>query len=131
MHNAVIRPVQLTAEEVVERAASNYLTLAYVDDTLVGNATVRAPHDGHVMVIVRILPEYRRQGFGSEYLRAMLKQARVGQDVQINTVVLVDNADGLSFAIRRQFVETERYEVGGVAFIELTLMVETDSALVE
>jgi len=55
-HNNVIPPVQLTAEEVAERAIRNDLTVAYVDGILVGNATVRAARDGVVTVIVRILP---------------------------------------------------------------------------
>ncbi len=123
VHNNVIPPVQLTAEEVAESAIRNDLTVAYVDGILVGNATVRAAQDGVVTVIVRILPEHRRHGLGSEYLQVVVavKQTRTSRAEQINTVVLAANVDGLAFAIRHGFVETERYEVDGVAFIDLTL----------
>jgi len=74
-----------------------------------------------VTVIVRILSEHRRHGLGSEYLQAVMNQTRASRAEQINTVVLAANVDGLVFAIRHGFVETERYEVAGVAFIDLTL----------
>ncbi len=50
-----------------------------------------------------------------------MNQTRASRAEQINTVVLAANVDGLAFAIRHGFVETERYEVAGVAFIDLTL----------
>ena len=121
VHNNVIPPVQLSAEEVAESAIRNDLTVAWVDGILVGNATVRAAQDGVATVIVRILSEHRRRGLGSEYLQAVVKQTRTSRAEQINTVVLAANIDGLAFAIRHGFVETERYEVAGVAFIDLTL----------
>lgn len=131
VHNDVIRPTQLTGEEVVELALRNYLTLAYDDVTLVGNATVRAARDGEVTVIVRILHEYRRRGFGSEYLGAMVKYAHASQVQKINTIVLVDNVEGLAFAIRHGFAEIERYEMSGTDFIELTLDGTSVPALTE
>ncbi len=121
VHNAVIPPVQLTAVEVAESAARNDLTVAYSDGVLVGNATVRAPRDGVVIVIVRILSEHRRHGLGGEYLQAVLEQARTSPAEQISTVVFAGNVDGLAFATRHGFVETERYGVDGVAFVDLTL----------
>lgn len=125
VHNDVIGPAQLTAQEVAKNAVHNHLTVAYADGVLVGNATVRAPHDGVVTVIVRILPAFRRRGFGSEYLRAMLLWARSSEVEQIRTVVLSENLDGLHFAIQHGFVETDRYEVDGVAFVEFTLQEAT------
>lgn len=128
IHNNIIAPIQLTAEEVAERALRNDLTVAFIDGVLVGNATVRAPQDGGVTVIVRILPDRRGHGLGSEYLQNLLKQPRAREAEQINTVVLAANVDGLAFALRRGFVETERYEVEGVAFIDLTLQDAISSA---
>lgn len=121
VHNIVIPPVQLTTEEVAQRALHNDLTVAFHDGVLVGNATVRAPQEGVVTVIVRVLPEHRRSGHGSEYLDEVLKRPFAREAEQINTVVLQANVDGLAFAHRHGFVETERYEVDGVAFIDLTL----------
>lgn len=121
VHNIVVSPSPLTAGEVADRARRNQLTVAFRDGVLVGNATVRAPHDGAVTVIVRVLPEHRRQGHGSEYLEAVLRQPRAGRATQINTVVLAASVDGLAFARRHGFVEAERYEVDGVAFVDLTL----------
>ena len=128
VHNIVISPVQLTTEEVAQRALRNDLTVAFHDGVLVGNATVRAPQEGAVTVIVRVLPERRRYGHGSEYLHEVLKRPRAREAEQINTVVLAASVDGgLAFAHRHGFVETERYEVDGVAFIDLTLQRATAS----
>lgn len=121
VHNIVIPPAPLTAEEVAQRALRNDLTVAYEHGVVVGNATVRAPEDGAVAVIVRILPEHRRRGLGSEYLRQVLEQPRATEAAHITTVVLAANVDGLSFARRHGFVETDRYEVDGVAFVDLAL----------
>ena len=128
VHNAVIfSPVQLTTEEVAQRALRHDLTVAFHDGVLVGTATVRAPQDGAVTVIVRVLPEHRRNGHGSEYLHRVLKQPRAEEADRITTVVLAASVDGLAFAHRHGFVETERYEVDGVAFIDLTLKAATMS----
>ena len=72
IHNAIIPTDPLSADEVAERAGRNRLTLGYAAGALVGNATVRPPAgpDAVATVIVRILPEHRRQGFGTQYLAA-------------------------------------------------------------
>ncbi len=69
VHNNVIPPVQLTAEEVAESAIRNELTVGWVDGILVGNATVRAAQDGVVTVIVRILSEHRRHALAASTYR--------------------------------------------------------------
>ena len=120
VHNVVIPAALLSTEEVAERALRNDLTVAYADGVLVGNATVRAPRGGAVTVIVRILAEHRRHGHGGEYLHALLQQPRAARAQRIDTVVLAANVDGLAFAQRHGFVETDRYEVDGAAFIDLT-----------
>lgn len=123
IHNRIIPPHQLTADEVRERLGRNRLTLAYADGRLVGNAMIRPPQpdSATATVIVRILPGHRRRGFGSEYLTAMLAQARALPAERIETVVLAANGDGLAFASRRGFVEFDRYDVDGAEYVELYL----------
>ena len=74
-------------------------------------------------VIVRILPQHRRQGYGSTYLRAELAQARAMGARRIETVVLASNTDELVFAQAQGFVEHDRYVLDGdaIAFIDLHL----------
>ena len=125
IHNAIIATAPLSVTEVAERAARHRLTLAYATGELVGNATLRLPSDPGLVatVIVRILPEHRRRGFGSAYLEAELAHARSTGAVRIETVVLESNTDGLRFARARGFVEHDRYVLDGdtVAFIDLYL----------
>jgi GNAT superfamily N-acetyltransferase len=115
IHNAIIPVHVLTSDQVLERLTRNSLTLAFVGDDLVGNATIRPPEPASMIatVIVRILPEYRRQGLGSEYLDAMLAEARGMGARRIETVVLASNEDGVSFAAKHGFVEFERYILDG------------------
>jgi len=123
IHNLIIPTAPLSAADVEERARRNRLEVAYLGDTAVGNSTVRPPGDGAGVVIARVLPEHRRRGFGELIYRRALASAREwGADV-IDTVVLASNGDGLRFALRHGFVETERYVLPGdtVAFIELRL----------
>jgi GNAT superfamily N-acetyltransferase len=127
VHNTVISPIHLTTEDVAQRALRNDLTVAFHAGVLVGNATVRAPEDGAVTVIVRVLPEHRRRGHGSEYLHEVLKGPHAREAEQINTVVLAASIDGLAFAHRHGFVETERYEVEGATFVDLALSEVTAS----
>lgn len=123
IHNAIIPTHPLTAGEAAERAARHRLTVAYAAGEIVGNATVRPPQgpEAAATVIVRILPEHRRLGHGSGYLEAELAQARSLGARRIETVILETNADGLSFAVARGFVEHDRYVLDGdtVAYIEL------------
>ncbi|WP_107774552.1 GNAT family N-acetyltransferase [Nocardioides sediminis] len=124
IHNAVIPTAPLSAAEVTERAPRNRLTVARLSGELVGNATVRPPHDGATAtVIVRILPEHRCRGHGAAYLEAELAQARSMGARRIETVVLESNADGLRFALAHGFVEHDRYLRDGdtVPFIDLHL----------
>lgn len=110
VHNAIIPTAPLTAAEVVERATRNRLTLAFAEGVLVGNATVRPPTDPDRIctVIVRVLPEHRRRGYGAAYLTHELAHARSLAPRRIETVVLASNTDGLTFARAQGFVEHER-----------------------
>lgn len=126
IHNAVIPAHTLTTDDVRERLTRNTLTLAYDGPELVGNATIRPPQaaSATATVIVRILPRYRRQGLGSEYLAAQLAEARRMGAQRIETVVLASNTDGVSFAARHGFAEFDRYLLDGDAeYVELYLAV--------
>jgi len=123
IHNQVIPASPLTAQDVEGRRPRNLLTLAYVDGELVGNATVRpASGEGEaVTVIVRVLPQFRCHGYGSEYFDAICAHARVREASNLATVVLASNADGLVFAIHHGFHEIRRYEVDGAEYVDLVV----------
>ncbi|GAA3646038.1 GNAT family N-acetyltransferase [Streptomyces chitinivorans] len=125
VHNTVIPTAPLSAEEVRERSGRNLLDVAHLGDVLVGCTTVRPPVDGNrtATVIARVLPGHRRRGHGTALYERGLAQAReLGAEV-IETVVLESNPDGLRFAHRHGFTETERYVLPGqtVPFIDLRL----------
>ncbi|UYM06383.1 GNAT family N-acetyltransferase [Solicola gregarius] len=128
IHNEIIPTHPLSGADVAERAGRNRLTLGFLGDELVGNATVRPPlPDSSVAtVIVRILPEYRRRGLGAAYLSAELTHARELGARRIETVVLASNEDGLAFASVHGFAEHDRYVLPGesIAFIDLHLPAE-------
>jgi hypothetical protein len=48
---------------------------------------------------------------------------------RIETVVLAANTEGLSFARRRGFVESERYSVDGADFVDLALTEDQERGL--
>jgi GNAT superfamily N-acetyltransferase len=126
VHNVVIPTVSLSLEEVRERTQRNHLEVAYRVDDLVGNSTVWPPAgDGRTArVIARVLPPYRRQGFGQDlYERALVRASGMGAQ-SVGTVVLSSNTDGLRFALKHGFVETERYVLPGevIPWIELELL---------
>jgi GNAT superfamily N-acetyltransferase len=125
IHNTIIPTAPLSPADVAERAARSRLTLAYASGQLVGSATMRPPSepDRVATVIVRILPEHRRRGFGAAYLEAELAHARAAGAMRIETVVLESNTDGLSFALAHGFVEHDRYLLAGdtIRFIDLHL----------
>jgi GNAT superfamily N-acetyltransferase len=124
IHNAIIPTAPLSAADVAERATRHRLTLAYDEDVLVGNATVRAPdEEGSAVVIVRVLPQHRRRGLGSAYLTHELAEARALRPEHIETVVLASNGEGHAFALAHGFVEVDRYLLDGdtIPFVHLRL----------
>ncbi|MER7761877.1 GNAT family N-acetyltransferase [Streptomyces sp. NPDC097619] len=137
VHNAVIPAHPLSAEEVRERAGRNHLEVAHLDGVLVGCTTVRPPAPaapgndddtgdgagGTATVIARILPEHRGRGLGTLLYDRSLALARSLGAREIETVVLSSNPDGLRFALRQGFTETERYLLPGdtVPWIDLRL----------
>ena len=109
-------------DEVRERLGRNRLEVAYRGDVLVGNSTVRPPADGVATVIVRVLAEHRRQGYGAELLARSVAVAHELGARGLETIVLESNVDGLRFARARGFVdEVDRYLPDGddAAFVTL------------
>ncbi|MET7378554.1 GNAT family N-acetyltransferase [Streptomyces sp. NPDC005526] len=125
VHNVIIPTHALSLDEVRERAVRNHLEVAYLGDVLVGCSTVRPPVDdtSTATVIARVLPPHRGRGFGEEfYARGLDRARRLGAKV-IETVVLSSNEDGLRFALKQGFAETERYLLPGdtIPWIDLRL----------
>ena len=125
VHNATIPDHPLSLEDVRERARRHRLEVAYRSDILIGSSTVRPPTDdtAAATVIARVLPAHRRQGLGEELYERGLEAARALGASVIETVVFSTNVDGLRFAFRHGFVETERYVLPGesLPWVELRL----------
>ncbi|NUS27422.1 MAG: GNAT family N-acetyltransferase [Streptomyces sp.] len=115
VHNVIIPADPLGLDAVRERSARYRLENAYVGDVLVGCSTVRPPEgEGAVAtVIARVLPAYRRRGYGTVIYENGLAHARVLGARTIETCVLAVNEDGLRFAGKQGFVEVERYVLDG------------------
>lgn len=115
IHNQIIPADPLSDADVRERMTRNQLTLAYDGDVLVGNATLRPPDNDEriATVIVRVLPEHRGKGYGTEYFDWILDQAAALEPARIDTVVLAANVDGLRFAENMGFEEHDRYVLDG------------------
>lgn len=121
VHNLIVPPAAMSLDEVRERSGRNRLENAYLGDVLVGCSTVRPPEDGVVTVIARVLPEFRRRGYGAALYENGLTRARALGAGAIETVVLAANTDGVRFAEARGFVETERYVLDGETDLWITL----------
>jgi GNAT superfamily N-acetyltransferase len=123
VHNLIIPTAVLSLDDIRERAGRYQLDVAYLDDAVVGCMTVRPPtsEEPAATVIARILPEHRRQGFGTQLYERGLAQARDLGASDIETIVLESNVDGLRFAEAHGFLEVERYVLPGdsVPFITL------------
>ncbi|SED91015.1 Predicted N-acyltransferase, GNAT family [Streptomyces sp. 3213] len=128
VHNTIVPTHVLSLDDVRDRARRHHLEIAHLDGgdgELVGCSTVRPPADETrtATVIARVLAPYRGQGFGQElYARGLDRARELGAEV-IETVVLSSNEDGLRFALRHGFVETERYQLPGehIPWIDLRL----------
>ncbi|MEV7523131.1 GNAT family N-acetyltransferase [Streptomyces sp. NPDC091371] len=125
VHNLIIPTDPLSPDEVRDRAGRHRLEVAYLGAELVGCMTVRPPEGEAAVatVIARVLPEYRRRGFGTRLYGLGLARARELGAERIQTVVLESNPEGLRFALAQGFVEVERYLLPGdtVPFIDLEL----------
>ncbi|MEU1478146.1 GNAT family N-acetyltransferase [Streptomyces sp. NPDC005760] len=125
VHNVIVPPAALSAEDVRARVRRYRLENAYLGDTLVGCSTVRPPagDDAVATVIARVLPDYRGRGFGTALYEKGLDHARVLGARVIETCVLAVNGDGTRFARARGFVEVDRYVLdgGGDEWIDLRL----------
>ncbi|MER6201968.1 GNAT family N-acetyltransferase [Streptomyces sp. NPDC001586] len=125
IHNVIIPTHILSLEEVRERSERHHLEIVYLNDALVGCSTVRPPADATMTatVIARVLASHRGHGFGEAlYARGLHRARELGARV-IDTVVLSSNEDGLRFAKKHGFVETERYLLPGdtIPWIDLRL----------
>jgi ribosomal protein S18 acetylase RimI-like enzyme len=121
VHNEIIPTAPLSLDEVRERVGRNVLEVAYDGDVLVGCSTVRPPVDSAATVIARVLPAYRRQGFGEALYRRGLARARELGAEAVETIVLASNERGLAFAKSHGFVEVERYVLPGDTIPFVTL----------
>ncbi|MEU3709299.1 GNAT family N-acetyltransferase [Streptomyces catenulae] len=113
VHNTIIPTHELSLDDARERAARHRLEVAYRDGELVGCSTVRPPVDGVATVIARVLAAHRGRGYGTELYGRGLDRARQLGARAVETVVLSSNEDGLRFALRNGFVETDRYLLPG------------------
>lgn len=109
-HNAIVPADALSTDEVRGRVNRYHLEVAYLGGTLIGCTTVRPPDDGVATVIVRVLPEHRRQGLGTKLYERAMTHAQTLEPQHIETIVWVPNADGLRFALAKGFAEVERDE---------------------
>lgn len=125
VHNEIIPTAPLAVDDVRERAERHVLEVAYVGDALVGCSTVRPPSEdtAAATVIARVLPEHRRQGYGTAIYERSLARGRELSAVGIETHILATNEDGLQFAKSHGFEEVETYLLPGdtIPFIELRL----------
>lgn len=115
VHNVIVPPAAMSLDDARERRERYRLENAYLGDVLVGCSTVRPPvgEEGVATVIARVLPEFRRRGFGAALYENGLAHARVLGARVVETCVLAVNVDGLRFAERYGFVEIERYVLDG------------------
>ncbi|WP_330325938.1 GNAT family N-acetyltransferase [Streptomyces pseudovenezuelae] len=128
VHNVIVPPAAMGLEGVRERSRRNRLENAYLGDVLVGCSTVRPPQgeDAVATVIARVLPDYRRRGFGTALYEKGLDHARELGAKVIETCVLAVNGDGTRFARARGFVEVDRYVLDGESDEWIDLRLEQD-----
>lgn len=128
VHNVIVPPAAMDLDEVRERAGRYRLENAYVGDVLVGCSTVRPPQgeDAVATVIARVLPEYRRRGYGAALYENGLGHARVLGARAVETCVLAVNEDGLRFAAKCGFAEVERYVLDGETDLWVDLRLASD-----
>ena len=112
MHNEIIRVDPLSMDDVRERVTRNHLEVAYLGDAPVANSTVRPPKDkdGVATVIARVLPPFRRQGFGTQLYERAVAYAQTLAPQHIETIIWVPNTAGLDFALAKGFAVVERDE---------------------
>ena len=102
----------VTLEQVkrrLERQPERLFLVAEEDDRLVGSGLV-APSDSpnQRFVGVRVLPEWRRRGIGSELYDKALAYARTLEPEWISTMVSEAESDSVAWAERRGFEEYGR-----------------------
>ena len=127
VHNTIVPAAAMTLDEARERVGWYLLEVAYLGDVLVACTTVRPPEDGNsATVIVRVLPEHRRQGYGEFLYQRAMQQALSFGTKEIETIVWASNVDGLRFAQSRGFAEVSSYLPEGEDVPYLTLAIARD-----
>jgi GNAT superfamily N-acetyltransferase len=138
IHNAIIPTDPLSFADVVERSKRNRMHVGYLGKLAVACSTIRPPvtwaqpfgltrspldraSDDEVMVIVRVLPAFRRTGLGSQLYAYLLREPWVTSTKNLTTVVLAANDSGLQFALNRGFTQVDEYEIGGATYVDLRL----------
>ncbi|MER6035368.1 MULTISPECIES: GNAT family N-acetyltransferase [unclassified Streptomyces] len=126
VHNVVVPPAAMSLAGARTRVGRYRLVNAYLGEELVGCSTVRPPtgEERVATVIARVLPGFRRRGFGSVIYEDGLAHARGLGAETVETCVLAVNEDGLRFAGRHGFVEVDRYVLDGERdeWVDLRLM---------
>ena len=107
-HNAIVPVDALSTDEVRKRTTRYHLEVAYVGETLVGCSTVRPPDNGVATVIVRVLPEHRRQGLGTRLYERAMAHAQTLEPQHIQTIIWAPNTAGLDFALAKGFAVVEQ-----------------------
>ncbi len=111
VHNEIIPTAVLSVDEVRERSTRNVLEVAYDGEVLVGCSTVRPPSEetDAVTVIARVLPPYRRRGFGTAlYGTAWRRPTGSRGDAHPG-----EQRGRLKFAVAQGFTEVETYLLPG------------------
>jgi len=123
VHNELIPNATLTSAHARDRLARHQLLVALRGPQVVGGTTVRPPDDepSVVTVIVRVRPAHQGVGIGSLLFQRAMEQAVAFDPTRIKTCVLASNERGMSFALRRGFIEVDRYVLDGddVPFVDL------------
>lgn len=110
VHNEIIPVDPLSLDDVRERVTRNHLEIAYLDGLPVGNSTVRPPNNGASTVIARVLPPFRRRGFGTRLYDRAMAHAQTLAPQHIETIIWAPNTAGLEFALAKGFAVVERDE---------------------
>lgn len=83
-----------------------HVVLARIDGTLVGSGLADSSHIADGVAAPRVLPAFRRRGYGTAILRYLLDNLR--RRGYRSVVSLVEDDGSYAFAIRHGFVEVDR-----------------------
>ena len=109
LKSTVVPNEPVTAEQIVASdEPGRLLLLAEREGAAVGCGIAAPSHfGGRAFVAVRVLAEHRRQGIGSELMRALSEHARTLGREGINAFVYVDEPHSIAFAEHFGLVEAD------------------------